>query len=132
MDEARRLGLTVDDRRLARDLGVPVVPVAARRREGLDPLLQAVHEVASGRTVCTGYRTPNDPPALKQAVGVLVRQLRLTFPGLPNARWIALRLLEGDHRIIEAVRRRELEQPAIAGPVEEGGAGSFEQVGRLL
>src|SRR4030066_1060892 len=30
MDEARRHKLTVDDRRLARDLGVPVVPTAAR------------------------------------------------------------------------------------------------------
>ncbi len=31
MDEARRHGLQVDERRLARDLGVPVVPTEARR-----------------------------------------------------------------------------------------------------
>ncbi|MDP6618418.1 MAG: FeoB small GTPase domain-containing protein, partial [Nitrospinota bacterium] len=34
MDEAKRHGLSVDDRRLARDLGVPVVPTAARYGEG--------------------------------------------------------------------------------------------------
>ena len=35
MDEARRHGLAVDDRLLARDLGVPVVPTAARQDEAL-------------------------------------------------------------------------------------------------
>src|SRR5687768_3599578 len=35
MDEARRNGLIVDDRALTRDLGVPVVPMSARRGEGV-------------------------------------------------------------------------------------------------
>ena len=30
------------------------------------------------------------------------------FPGLPNARWVALRLLDGDERIVEALRSGEL------------------------
>src|SRR5512134_3837988 len=42
IDEAKRHGLVVDERRLARDLGVPVVPTAARQGEGLDQLLAAV------------------------------------------------------------------------------------------
>ena len=37
IDEARRHGLEVDDRRLARDLGVPVVPTAARQKVGIGP-----------------------------------------------------------------------------------------------
>ena len=40
MDEARRRGLEIDERRLARDLGVPVVPTAARFGEGLEELNQ--------------------------------------------------------------------------------------------
>ncbi len=51
MDEAKRSGLDVDCRRLARDLGVPVVPTSARYGEGLDELLQAIAEVASGSFV---------------------------------------------------------------------------------
>ena len=35
MDEAKRHGLRLDDRRLARDLGVPVVPTTARSGDGL-------------------------------------------------------------------------------------------------
>jgi hypothetical protein len=34
--------------------------------------------------------------------------LEAAFPGLPNARWVALRLLDGDQRIIEAIERGEL------------------------
>ncbi|MCA9975407.1 MAG: 50S ribosome-binding GTPase, partial [Anaerolineales bacterium] len=52
MDEAKRHGLQVDDRRLARDLGVPVIPTAARYGRGLQELLQAVYEVATGAYVC--------------------------------------------------------------------------------
>jgi ferrous iron transport protein B len=108
IDEARRHGLQVDERRLARDLGVPVVLAAARRREGLDRLLQSVSDVATGRVVCRPHRVQNQPPELKRAVAQLVSQIEAVFPGLPNARWVALRLLDGDERIVEAVRKGEL------------------------
>jgi Fe2+ transport system protein B len=108
MDEARRHKLQVDERRLARDLGVPVVPTAARQGEGLPELLQAISEVASGQTVCKPHRIENEPPDLKRAVSQLAAQIEAAFPGLPNARWVALRLLDGDERIAEAVRSGEL------------------------
>jgi GTPase len=108
MDEARRHGLTVDDRSLARDLGVPVVPTSARSRQGIPELLHAVSEVATGQVVCQPHRLKNEPPALKKAVAELVAQLEAAFPGLPNARWVALRLLDGDPRLIEAIERGEL------------------------
>ncbi len=108
LDEARRHGLVVDERRLARDLGVPVVPTEARQRKGLAELLQAVDDVATGRVVTKPHRIKSEPPALKQAVGQLTAQLERAFPTLPNARWVALRLLDGDPRIVEAVQRGEL------------------------
>lgn len=108
MDEARRHRLQVDDRRLARDLGVPVVPTAARQGEGLPELLAAVHGVASGQIVCKPHRLRTGSPRLTAAVTQLAEQVQQLFPNLPNARWVALRLLDGDTRIIEAVRRGEL------------------------
>jgi ferrous iron transport protein B len=108
VDEARRHGFQVDERRLARDLGVPVVPTAARYGEGLPELLQAISEVATGETVCKPHRIQSEPPALKRAVSQLVTQIEAAFPGLPNARWVALRLLDGDGRIAEAIRKGEL------------------------
>ena len=110
MDEATRRGLHVDERRLARDLGVPVVPTAARHGQGIPELLQAVDDVASGRTVCRPHRVEGQPTALKQAVDTLVSQLSTLYPGLPNAQWVALRLLDGDARVISAMRTGELAQ----------------------
>ena len=39
---------------------------------------------------------------------VLVPQIEAVYPNLPNSRWIALRLLDGDERITEAFRSGEL------------------------
>ena len=108
IDEARRHGLTVDERRLARDLGVPVVPAAARRGEGIPLLIEAISQVADGQVKCKPHRLRSEPPALKRAVDQLAGRVEAAFPDLPNARWVALRLLEGDRRIAEAVRSGEL------------------------
>lgn len=108
MDEARRHGLEVDDRRLARDLGVPVVPTAARQDDGIPQLIQALDEVATGQTVGKQHQIQTQSPALEGAIGKLAAKIAAAFPDLPNARWVALRLLEGDRRIVEAVRSGEL------------------------
>jgi ferrous iron transport protein B len=108
VDEAKRHGITVDDRQLSRDLGVPVIPAAARQGQGLEELLHAIADVAYGRFVCRPKRFENDPVAIRAAVTDLVAQLKMAFPNLPNARWIALRLLGGDESILEALRSGQL------------------------
>jgi len=126
MDEAERHGLIVDERRLARDLGVPVVPTTARSNGGLDLLLKTIHEVATGKTVAKPRRFKNESPELKQAIQILVDQLNEAFPGLPNARWVALRLLDGDESLVQAVQNGELaglaagtgQAPALPGSLE--------------
>ncbi len=121
MDEARRNGMTVDVARLEHDLGIPVVGAAARRKEGLDLLQQRITEVASGRRCCTPHRIQNESPALKQALNTLVEKLQIAYPDLANARWVALRLLEHDTRMIDAVRTGELVRTAERLPSERTG-----------
>lgn len=116
IDEARRHKLQIDDRRLARDLGVPVVPTIARQHEGLDELIQAVSEVATGQTICKPHHIQNEPPELKHAVSQLVAQIEELYPGLPNARWVALRLLDGDKNIVEAILKGELGELSRGAP----------------
>lgn len=124
MDEAKRHGLNVDVRALAKDLGVPVVPTSARRGEGIQDLLKAISDVATGELVCKPHRIKTESSGLHAAIDRLAAKVEAAFPGLTNARWVALRLLEGDSRIIEAVKKGELadlvedrveqEQPAMA------------------
>jgi len=104
MDEAKRHGIAVDSDKLAVELGVPVVPAAARQGEGIPQLREVLHEVATGRLATSPYRIDRYPTGVAEAVDSLAPTVSSTFPGLPNARWIALRLLTGDIRVEEAVR----------------------------
>jgi ferrous iron transport protein B len=110
MDEAKRHGLTVDERRLARDLGAPVVPTSARYNQGLDDLVQAIHEVATGEVRPKPRKVKTQSQKLKSSIEKLEKQILQLYPNLPNARWVALRLLDGDEDIIRSLRSGELGQ----------------------
>ncbi len=104
MDEAKRHGITVDVRHLTRELGVPVVPMAARRRQGVQELLREIALMAAGETHTRPHRVAVQDTALERAIKTLVERIQQHFPGLPNARWVALRLLDGDVSIRQAVQ----------------------------
>ena len=107
VDEARAHGIDIDLRGLSRDLGIPVIGAAARRGEGLQELLAAVRDVATGKFVCERRMPDMTPPALCSAVEGLSAKLRLAYPAMENPAWIALRLLEGDPRIVAALKNGE-------------------------
>jgi ferrous iron transport protein B len=108
LDEARRHGIAVDPERLERKLGVPVVPTVARNGEGIDRLLDTVEAVAAGERPTTPYRLESHAPEVEEAVGGLVPAIERAYPGVANPRWVALRLLNGDGAVEEAVRQGEL------------------------
>ncbi|MEZ5065733.1 MAG: FeoB small GTPase domain-containing protein [bacterium] len=108
IDEAERAGLQVDERALARELGVPVVPTAARSRRGLDELLARIAEMAAGETPTRPRRIEGGNRVLQRAVEELAGAIQRDYPNLPNARWVALRLLDGDERLARAVESGEL------------------------
>ena len=107
MDEARRKGMDVDTRSLARDLGVPAIPVVARSGEGINSLLTAVDGVVTGETP-TQPRHVQGTPEFQRAVAELVPMIEELAPGVPNARWLAIRLLDGDARVQQALVSGEL------------------------
>ncbi|MDE2975953.1 MAG: ferrous iron transporter B [Acidobacteriota bacterium] len=115
MDEARRKGLTVDARRLARDLGVPVVTTAARSGEGLEELNRVVAEVATGSYRCRPRRVGGRSPALSEATRRLSGAIQDAFPSLPNPQWVALRLLDGDRTLAAAVESGSLAELVDVG-----------------
>ena len=107
MDEAKRNKIDIDERTLARDLGIPVVPTSARYNEGIPELIQTVSDVASGKIICKPHRIKNIPKNILSAVTKLSAEIKDQFPKIPNSRWIAFRLLEGDDRIIKAIKQKE-------------------------
>ncbi len=108
MDEAKRNNIKIDERSLARDLGIPVVASSARFNEGIPDLIQTISEVASGKIICKPHRIKNVPENILKAVNKLSTEILKQFPKIPNSRWIAFRLLEGDSRIINALKAGEI------------------------
>jgi GTPase len=111
MDEAKRKGLTVDTRSLAKDLGVPAIPVIARTGEGIHTLLSAVADVIEGELITRPKRVEGTPE-FQQAVSELVPMIEELAPGVPNARWLAIRLLDGDSKVQQALLSGDLAQLA--------------------
>ncbi|HSH76691.1 MAG TPA: ferrous iron transport protein B [Longimicrobiales bacterium] len=112
MDEARRHGIALDPDRLERELGVPVVPGVARQGSGIQELISAAHDVASGARPTHPFRSAGYAPEVERAITALAPRVTETFPSVPNARWVALRLLNADEAVQEAVRSGELGQLA--------------------
>lgn len=92
MDEAKKKGIHIDTDELSLQLGVPVIPAAARSGKGLDKLKDAVRCVCEGKKcyvpcMLYGKETEETVRALSDIVAE-----KLT--GLLSPRWIALKLLE--------------------------------------
>lgn len=107
MDEAKRKGIDIDVKALQKELSVPVVDTVARYEEGFDRLLAAIADVAENPQ--TEPKALIDVPAeLRSAVDEITRTLEQSAPELPNKRWVAIRLLEGDVQVEDALKSGEL------------------------
>lgn len=102
MDEARRKGLDVDAHSLSRDLGVPAIPIVARTGEGMQTLLGTIEGVSSGEITTKPLRVQAGADHA-HAVDELAAMVVGLYPDLPNPRWIAIRLLDGDPSIEQAL-----------------------------
>jgi len=112
IDEAERRGIGIDITALGSLLGVPAVGTAARTGRGLDALREAVFGVSTG-AIATRPMILRYDEDLERAVDELVPGVEASLPGIPNARWIAMRLLDGgDHRLVEEVRNGILAEPS--------------------
>jgi GTP-binding protein len=112
MDEAHRHGIEVDVRHLTRELGVPVVPLTARRGVGVPDLLQQIHDVASGASTGRPGRRQQLGSTVSKAVDRLAEQLLGEFPGLPTpAGWPC-----GCSRVIRARSERSVTAASASWP----------------
>lgn len=129
MDIVEKRGMEIDTHRLPEMLGVPVIPVSARRKTGLDILMHAAAHHAGHPSDTPlihhhGAKTPAStqstrPPEgghrhqhhaeyamvysdlIEDKIDQLMDELRAHYPGLQNYRWYAIKLLEGDRELLE-------------------------------
>jgi len=108
MDEAERNDIKINVRALSKELGIPVIPAQARQKIGISELISAIEDVITGKFVCTPRRLKKYHSKIERAIDEVSKDLLSEFPNLPNARWVALRLLEGDQNIINSVKTGEI------------------------
>lgn len=117
MDIVIKRGMEIDLHRLPEMLGIPVIPVSARQRHGLDVLLHAaVHHVGhtkpdrlihEHKTVSKHRHNHHAEYAMvysdeiEDKIDQIMPVLKEKYPDLTNYRWHALKLLEGDREITE-------------------------------
>ncbi|MCL6458316.1 MAG: 50S ribosome-binding GTPase [Gorillibacterium sp.] len=105
IDEARKLGIAINAPLLSKKLGVPVVKISAMRKEGIPELLQMIEVIAKETTATTPVQIHYNE-AIEAKISLMVPEIsRLLGDEFP-ARWIALRLLDGDDGILEKLIHR--------------------------
>ena len=102
IDEAERKKIRIDFAELSR-AGVPVIP-EARRKKGLNELMDAVYAVTNGKIRLNPIKITYDK-AIEQAVEIIQPEVRKLTGGRINNRWVALKLLDGDEHIIGSISR---------------------------
>lgn len=125
MDIVEKRGMEIDLHRLPEMLGIPVIPVSARRKTGLDILMHAAAHHKDGpsdplihhhhhSTTSTTQQTRQGhqhhhhaeyamvySDEIEDKIDVLIPLLQEKYPDLPNYRWYAIKLLEHDKEIME-------------------------------
>ena len=102
IDIARRKGIEIDHQRLSEILGVPVIPTIAVRGYGVYDLLNAAIEaIEGGKAKPRKVRYGKEVEERIEKITSLLEKVNLTYP----ARWTAIKLLEGDEKIIEEVKK---------------------------
>lgn len=104
MDEAKRKGIRIDFKALEARLGVPVIPTCARGKKGLAQLIRAVEGLPDYRSKhrCLKVRFPK---LIEDAAAKLIPAVARETGGAIDARFVSLKLLEGDPDLLESLSR---------------------------
>lgn len=99
IDTAKKQGISVETERLSERLGIPVIPISARKRTGLKELMSAATDDAlqnkyGANAVC--YK-----PQTELAIKKLSERITKGYPSVACPRWLAVKLLERDKALCE-------------------------------
>ena len=117
MDIVEKRGMEIDLHRFPEMLGIPVVPVSARKRRGLDALMHAaihhkdqttpdrlIHEHSEVTHHAHDHHSEFAmvySDEIEDKIDQIIPELERRYPNLPNYRWHAIKLLESDKEICE-------------------------------
>ena len=117
MDVVEERGMEIDLHRLPEMLGIPAIPVSARKRSGLEILMHAVahhNEYAKPGPFIhhhpdkTGHRHDHHSEyamvyddVIEDKIDAVIEKYRAKYPDMQNMRWHAIKVLEQDQSVLE-------------------------------
>ncbi|MCK5332933.1 MAG: ferrous iron transport protein B, partial [Candidatus Aenigmarchaeota archaeon] len=102
VDLARKAHITIDEKKIARFLGVPVVKIEANKKTGTDKLLDtAISLVGKKKKSLITYGVELEEH-ISKIEELIIKTI--TLPEKYNPKWIALKLLENDNEIINKIK----------------------------
>ena len=127
MDIVEERGMEIDLHRLPEMLGIPAIPVSARKKSGLSVLMHAVSHHADHAIQNPLIHHHHDKQsrhehnhhteyamvysdALEDKIDVIMDALACSYPTLENPRWHAIKLLEKDESVTAAFPLPDLEK----------------------
>mgnify|MGYP000301464987 FL=1 len=104
LDEAKKKGIEIDLDKLSFTLGVPVVGTIARKKKTLNKLMQSVYEVCTENCSDELFKIEY-PESIENAISIVEKSVKelLCSSLFTNYRWISLKLLEGNSKIISSI-----------------------------
>lgn len=112
IDEAEKMGITIKEKILMRRLGVPVIKISARNKVGIAMLLDTIDRIASGTIQCNPFQMTYDEETEKKIELLLPFAKKITG-GKLSARWLSLRLIDGDTSLLKELENRMVEEDVI-------------------
>lgn len=127
MDIVEERGMEIDLHRLPEMLGIPAIPVSARKKSGLSVLMHAVSHHADHAIQNPLIHHHHDKQsrhehnhhteyamvysdALEDKIDAIMDALACSYPTLENPRWHAIKLLEKDESVTAAFPLPDLEK----------------------
>ena len=117
MDVVEERGMEIDLHRLPEMLGIPAIPVSARKRSGLEILMHAVahhNDYAKPGPFIhhhpekTGHRHDHHSEyamvyddVIEDKIDAVIEKYRAKYPDMKNMRWHAIKALEQDQSVLE-------------------------------
>lgn len=102
LDVASNRGIQIDTRALEDSLGIPVIPMVAKRNSGIKELVSKISSMAS----CENKLRPQLPEVSSDHLQIYHDILKLVRPYIQEPytpEWIAVKLMEGDQEVSKLI-----------------------------
>jgi len=116
MDEADRIGIQIDVKRLEEFLGAPVIPMIASKGRGIQPLFTKAYQVGNQNQL---PKQPHYSDDIEQNLNILENEL-VDVKSYLKPRALAIKLLEGDEVILADVLKQKPDISDDLKSVKEG------------